>query len=673
MIKPESNAPSPMQPWVRTTDEQIAALEAQVAQLASLSGVATSPDHEQNRGISDTFSFTELSDGTLQASSAAMSFSGSVEAQAGVAVDGTLAVGNLQRQEFNPITGEAIGSIPNFEVTAGQYGNNPVTEVEYYTDGKLNVTDTTLNVNGYGQINGDGLAVTLMNSGAAERANVSIVTVSGTGTEATYQIENNATNIALYTPGKYVNVSGINPDVYNGENLLITSVDIVSSPMKFVVSSTATGAYVAGGYVTISQPNSLYEGKLSVMGPAPSYNGVTINSGGVFVGPDGGDPASYGSFMSQDEIYTPALATDNLAVNGYNIYVSATAPASPSNNDIWINPEAGKARAIDYSTKNHIINSDFSIWQRGTSGLITATAATNGYTADRWQLFRASYTAGATCSRVAGPNQHLYGIRVQRDAGNTSLSNILLYNNFETINSVPLAGQVVTFSAWIKKGANYAGTFAMRILSGTGTDQRVASGYTGSVTVASFTRTLTTEWQRFSVTGVVPANATQIAVGFQYTPSTSTAGADDWFDVSGTQLELGASVNPYQMHSGSVAEELAACQRYYYRVSGVPTSSPYTLFGMGVASSTTSTFTNLAFPVAMRIAPSSLDTTATASDYRLYSTAGTACSALPVINQKSEHSALMQFTVASGLTAGAAYHAQANNTSAAYLGFNAEI
>jgi len=385
MIKPESNAPSPMQPWVRTTDEQIAALETQVAQVASLVTNGSNPDHKQNRGISDTFSFTELNDGTLQASSASMSFSGSVEAQAGVTVDGALAVGNLQRQEFNPITGEAIGSIPNFEVTAGEYGNNPVTEAEYYTDGKMNVTDTTFNMNGYGQINGDGLAITLMNSGAAERVNVSIVTVSGDGTNATYQIANNANNIALYTPGKYVNVTGINPAVYNGDNLLITSVDIVSSPMKFVVSSTATGAYVAGGFVTISQPNSIYEGKLSVMGPAPAYTGVTVNSGGVFLGPDGGDPASYVSFMSQDEIYTPALGAGNLAVNGYNIYVSPTEPVSPGANDIWINPEAGKQRTIDYSPKNHINNADFSTWKRGTTGLLPETNATNGYTAASWQ------------------------------------------------------------------------------------------------------------------------------------------------------------------------------------------------------------------------------------------------------------------------------------------------
>jgi len=602
MIKPESNAPSTMQPWVRTTDEQIQALEYQVAQLASLITNGSNPDHEQNRGISDTFSFTELQDGTLQASSAAMSFSGSVEAQAGVSVDGVLAVGNLQRQELNPITGETIAITPNLELIAGQYGNNPVTQQEYYTDGKFNTTDTTFNMNGYGQINGDGLAVTLMNNGAAERSNVSIVTVAGDGTNATYQIENNATNIALYTPGKYVNVTGINPADYNGDNLLITSVDIVSSPMKFVVSSAATATYVAGGYVTIAQPNSINEGKLSVMGPAPTYSGVTVNSGGVFLGPDGGDPASYVSFMSQDELVTPALSAGSLAVNGTNIFVSATAPSSPGANDIWINPEAGKGRAIDYSTRNHIINGDFNIWQRGTSGLVTATGATNGYTADRWQLFRTGYAAGATCSRITGPSQHIYGIRVQRDSGNTSTVNILFYNNFETVNSVPLAGQVVTFSAWVRKGADTAGAFAMRVLSGTGTDQRVASGYTGSVTVASVTKTLATDWQRLTVTGVVPANATQVSVGFQYTPTTATALTNDYFDVAGAQLELGASVNPFQMHTSSIGEELVLCQRYYQRHGG--TAATVVSFGAGSGTTVTNTYMNIS--PQMRIAPSSI-------------------------------------------------------------------
>lgn len=50
---------------------------------------------------------------------------------------------------------------------------------------------------------------------------------------------------------------------------------------------------------------------------------------------------------------------------------------------------------------------------------------------------------------------------------------------------------------------------------------------------------LTTTWQRFSFTASIPASATEIAVGFEWTPS-GTAGANDWLEVTGVQLELGS-------------------------------------------------------------------------------------------------------------------------------------
>lgn len=252
--------------------------------------------------------------------------------------------------------------------------------------------------------------------------------------------------------------------------------------------------------------------------------------------------------------------------------------------------------------RNGVINGAMEIWQRGTSGLSGATGVTNGFMADRWQGFRTGYAAGMTGSQTTGTAQTRYALRLTRAAGNTSLATMNILQNIETANAEVFAGQQVTFSAWIRRGADYAGTTNMRILSGTGTDQNVIAGFTGQATVVSSSRTITTTWQRFSVTGTVGSTATELAVQLQYTPTTATAGANDWIEFTGAQLEIGAVPSTFQMNGGSVAAELANCQRYYQRHGLV--NGSFLAIGYGSGTTTTNTFWSIS--PAMRIAPTSV-------------------------------------------------------------------
>jgi hypothetical protein len=254
--------------------------------------------------------------------------------------------------------------------------------------------------------------------------------------------------------------------------------------------------------------------------------------------------------------------------------------------------------------RNGLINGSFEIWQRGISGLAGATSAANGFQADRWQAFRTGFAAGLSGSQTPGTASTRYALRQTRAAGNTSLATMNLLQNIETANAETYAGQQVTFSAWIRRGADYAGTFNMRILSGTGTDQNVigVGGFTGQATVVSQSRTITTSWARYSVTGTIASTATELAAQFQYTPTTATAGANDWFEVTGAQLEIGATPSTFQMMGGSVEAELAACQRYFQRHGLV--SGAFLAIGYGSGTTTTNTFWAISPP--MRIAPSSV-------------------------------------------------------------------
>lgn len=216
--------------------------------------------------------------------------------------------------------------------------------------------------------------------------------------------------------------------------------------------------------------------------------------------------------------------------------------------------------------KNKFINGAFQVWQRGTS---IAGASAKTYTADRWVQYR----AGITVSRqVTGDTTNLpfiqYCARVQRDSGTSGVNANLLMNSMASNDAIPLAGKSVTFSFYARKGANYSATssaLVATLYSGTGTDQALIDGYTGVATVGTTTATLTTTWQRFSFTGTVAATATEVSCEFSFTP-TGTAGANDYYEVTGAQLEVGLTATPFQTASGgSIQNELAMCQRYYQK------------------------------------------------------------------------------------------------------------
>jgi hypothetical protein len=216
---------------------------------------------------------------------------------------------------------------------------------------------------------------------------------------------------------------------------------------------------------------------------------------------------------------------------------------------------------------NPVINSAMQIAQRGTSISVGAGAP---YTLDRWQGFRSGAAAGETVSRqVTGDTTNLpfiqYCARVQRDSGNTSTADLTLSQSFETINSIPFAGKTVTLSFYARRGANYSATSNLintAIYVGTGTDQSWISGYTGFGVAVSAANTLTTTWQRFTMTGAIGATVTELAINFAATP-TGTAGAADFFEVTGVQLEVGSVATPFHTLGGTLQGELAACQRYY--------------------------------------------------------------------------------------------------------------
>jgi len=275
---------------------------------------------------------------------------------------------------------------------------------------------------------------------------------------------------------------------------------------------------------------------------------------------------------------TMATMTPKSIVDAKGDLIAASANDTPARLAVGNNGETlvadssattGLRWAATPSASNPVLNSAFQVWQRGTS---IAGTSTIPYTADRWQLGRAGSVTGSTVSRQAtGDTTNLpniqYCARVQRDSGNTSTAVIFFMQSFETLNAIPYAGKTIALSFYARAGANFSAASSLlgaRIDTGTGTDQNVFTGYTGSATPINTPVTLTTTWQRFTVTGTIASTATEFGLLFNYSP-TGTAGANDHFEITGVQIDVGSVALPFRTYAATIQQELAACQRYFQK------------------------------------------------------------------------------------------------------------
>jgi hypothetical protein len=315
---------------------------------------------------------------------------------------------------------------------------------------------------------------------------------------------------------------------------------------------------------------------------------------------------------------TMATMTPKSIVDAKGDLIAASAADTPArlavgNNGETLVADSSTSTGLRYqgsqaAGKNAFINGAFDIWQRGTSAAIGAGSYVAG---DRWYTYRS--VAGSTFSRqTPSLTGFQYSGRIARDSGNTSTANIAVGQSIESVNSIPFANQTVVFSFWAKAGANFSATsnvLRARLLSSTTTDQNIVLN--GGTTVIDQNVTLTTSWQRFSYSATVGSTAVTLGSVFGYDP-TGTAGAADNFEVTGVQLELGSVATTFQRAGGTIQGELAACQRYFYKLAGGSST-----IALGSYVTNTEMRCNVVFPVTMRTNPTLVSTTG-ASSFAMY-------------------------------------------------------
>lgn len=323
--------------------------------------------------------------------------------------------------------------------------------------------------------------------------------------------------------------------------------------------------------------------------------------------------------------------------------------------------------------RNTCINGGMDIWQRGTSFVPTNGATTLG--PDRWVMYRNGGTGSTVSRQTSGLTNFLYSCRVQRDSGNTSTNAIFIWQNWESQSTYQLAGKTIVISYYARAGANYSPTSSLlgvQLFTGTGVDENIWTGYTGQAQPLDATQAITTTWTRYTQVLTLNSNVTEMCLRFLMTP-TGTASTNDWFEVTGIQVELGNVPTTFTRAGGTLAGELAACQRYYYRANA---TGGYSRFGLGQATGASQVYFVVPFPVVMRVRPTALEQSGTASHYAAVNATASSTltgTSVPTFDSANTQTASVGLVVSSGLVAGNASQCIDNNTSSAYLGWSAEL
>lgn len=218
--------------------------------------------------------------------------------------------------------------------------------------------------------------------------------------------------------------------------------------------------------------------------------------------------------------------------------------------------------------KNALINGDMEVWQRGAGGaaVIAVGASSGAWTVDRW-FFATGPNQTSTVSQVAGLTVgSQWSCKVQRNNAQSG-TGVMTFEQPLTIDQiVPLRGQTVMLSLWLKAGANWSpssGNVTINLYCGTGAAvKRGSTPYTNESTPITIIQPLSTTATKFAfaATAIVPTNTTQMTIWFAWAP-TGTAGADDSFTIDEMQLEIGGSASAYDRRPFGL--ELSLCERFF--------------------------------------------------------------------------------------------------------------
>lgn len=315
---------------------------------------------------------------------------------------------------------------------------------------------------------------------------------------------------------------------------------------------------------------------------------------------------------------------------------------------------------IGAGRKNLLINSLFEVSQRGNfqvdagGSALSIPSGGRTFCVDRWSGYAASASTSMSTQFVTLPTgEKVRSLKITATSSTASNSWLHPFQSWEP--QTWMEGQFFTLSCWVR--TNRPG-------------QRLR--FCDSVTCWEIGNVVPNDgnWYYMTATQRVGTNL-NYSSGGQFQPAFTTGSLDigHYVEFAQPQMELGKVATPFEYRS--YQQELALCQRYYYRKNMTQSGDRYCA---AFAYLSTTAEGIIQFPVSMRTRPTSVETTGTASNYSLINATGTGinCTSVPIYYTSNTEGMTLSCSVASGLVAGNAtmlYSSVANT----YLGFSAEL
>jgi hypothetical protein len=345
-----------------------------------------------------------------------------------------------------------------------------------------------------------------------------------------------------------------------------------------------------------------------------------------------------------------------------------------------------------FGFKNRIINGNMSVDQRNAGASLTPS---NGqYSLDRWKCWQAASSKFSVQQSTTVPTGFRNSIAVTSLSSYSvgadeyfAVAQLIEGFNVADLNWGTANAKTVTLSFQVR--SSLTGTFGGAINNANLTrsypfSYTISAANTWTTISVTLAGDTTGTWNTDNNGGVyvwfsLGSGANNVGTantwaGAWYTAPTGSVSvvgtnAATWF-VTGVQLEVGSTATSFDYRPYTT--ELQLCQRYYYRIKAAAAQQIIAISGLNYA--TNGAIVVVPYPVPLRTAPTALEQSGTAGDYRLSNAAGSsvACTAVPDFSSASIAYGIVNTTVASGIVAGYSNYLFGVNTNA-YLGWSAEL
>jgi len=418
-------------------------------------------------------------------------------------------------------------------------------------------------------------------------------------------------------PLKIVKGTEIDTEFTNIETAVNSKVDESSGAMTGgTINSTTIGATTpsTGAFTTLSASSTVSGAGFSTYLASPPAIGGTAPAAGAFTTLSSSGTATLSSTLS----YGGVTLTN--AVTGTGKMVLDTSPTLVT--PVLGTPTSGvltNCTGVQYNGfKNRILNGAMVIDQRNAGASVTQTTA-NLYGIDRFQAVGAVTSKFTFQQSSTAPAGFVNSTLITSSAATSvGASDFYVYGQLiEGLNMADLAwgtasAATVTLSFWVR--SSLTGTFGGSIQNSDNSRSypfsytiSVANTYEQkTITIAGDTSGtwLTTSGVGMKVRWSMGAGATVSGTAgawsgtlyYSATGATSVVGTNGaTFYITGVQLEKGSTATSFDYRP--YGTELALCQRYFF---------PFTGGAAGFANGTTVAEVAAVFPVAMRVAPTTL-------------------------------------------------------------------